>query len=249
MDVQVRTATDRGLRRPRNEDHLACWLPEEPEARERRGVLLLVADGMGGAQAGDVASRLAVERALATYREAGGEPLEDLREAFRAANRAVYEESLLQPGRRGMGTTLTALVLRGGEAFVAHVGDSRAYRLQGRTVRRLTEDHSLVAQLVKEGDLTPEQARLDPRRNVVTRSVGVGPEVEADVARVEGPLSAGETLLLTTDGLHGLMADEEIGQLASNPDLEEACRGLVRLARERGGPDNITVVAARLGRG
>jgi serine/threonine protein phosphatase PrpC len=145
-----------------------------------------------------------------------------------------------------MGTTLTAVVLRGSEVFLAHVGDSRAYLVRAGAAVVLTADHSLVAQLVRAGLLTPAEARVDPRRNMVTRSVGVAPEVEADVVQVEEPPRTGDTLLLTTDGLHGLLSDEEIGTVASDPDLDAVCGRLVALARQRGGPDNITVVAARL---
>ena len=247
MDVQVRAATDIGLVRSTNEDRYGLWLPQEPVVRERRGVLLVIADGMGGARAGEVASRTAVEKVLESYREARGEPLEDLRVAMIAANHAVHGESLLHPGRSGMGTTLTVLVLRGSGAFIAHVGDSRAYLVRGSSARQLTADHSLVAQLMQAGYLTPEEARVDPRRNVVTRSVGTAPVVQADVAPLAEPLRAGDTLLLTTDGLHGLVSDDELAAAASDPDLDTVCARLVALARQRGGPDNITVVAARIG--
>ena len=246
MDVQARAATDIGLKRSMNEDRYGLWLPEERVVRERRGVLLVIADGMGGARAGEVASQTAVEKVLESYREAQGEPLEDLQVAMIAANHAVHNESLLHPELSGMGTTLTALVLRGSGAFLAHVGDSRAYLVRGGRARQLTMDHSLVAQLMRAGHLTPEEARVDPRRNVVTRSVGAAPVVQADVTALAEPLRAGDTLLLTTDGLHGLVSDEELGAAASDPDLDAVCGRLVALARQRGGPDNITVIAARL---
>ena len=247
MNVQVRAATDIGLRRVRNEDHYGLWLPEDPAVRGRRGALLVIADGMGGARAGDVASHLAVDAVLGTYRDAPGGPLEGLRLAFTAANQVVYAQSLAHPDRGGMGTTLTALLLREGEAFLAHVGDSRAYRVRGGMATALSVDHSLVAQLVRDGLLTADQARVDPRRNVVTRSVGVAPVVEPDVERIGEALRDGDTLLLTTDGLHGLVSDEELGAAGSDPDLDAVCGRLVALARQRGGPDNITVIAARVG--
>ena len=247
MDVQARAATDIGLKRSMNEDRYGLWLPEERVVRERRGVLLVIADGMGGARAGEVASQTAVEKVLESYREAQGEPLEDLHVAMIAANHAVHNQSLLHPELSGMGTTLTALVLRGSGAFLAHVGDSRAYLVRGGGARQLTMDHSLVAQLMRAGHLTPEEARVDPRRNVVTRSVGAAPVVQADVTALAEPLRAGDTLLLTTDGLHGLVSDEELGAAASDPDLDAICARLVALARQRGGPDNITVVVARIG--
>jgi PPM family protein phosphatase len=247
MDVQVRAATDTGLKRARNEDRYGLWLPGDPALRGRRGVLLVIADGMGGARAGEVASRIAVETVLEAYPGAPGEPLEGLRFAFAAANHAVHAESLARRERGGMGTTLTALLLHGDEAFLAHVGDSRAYLVRAAAAFALSADHSLVAQLVRDGLLTPGQAREDPRRNVVTRCVGVAPLVEIDAARIAEPLRAGDTLLLTTDGLHGVVSDEELGAAGSDPDLDAVCGRLVALALQRGGPDNITVVAARLG--
>ena len=246
MDIQVRAATDIGLKRAKNEDRYGFWLPEEPAVRDRRGVLLVIADGMGGARAGEVASRTAVENVLESYREARGEPLEGLHIAMVAANHAVHGESMLHPELDGMGTTLTAVVLRGSEAFLAHVGDSRAYLVRAGAAVVLTADHTLVAQLVRSGLLTPAEARVDPRRNVVTRSVGVAPAVQADVAPLAEVLRVGDTLLLTTDGLHGLVSDEELGAAASDPDLDAVCARLVALARQRGGPDNITVIAARI---
>lgn len=247
MNLVIRSATDIGLRRSQNEDHWGMWLSEDPAERSRRGALFMVADGMGGARAGEVASHLAVEHALRTYREGGGEPLRDLQAAVESANRAVYAESLAHPELRGMGTTLTAVVVNDRRACYAHVGDSRAYLIRGSTIRQLTLDHSLVAQLVRDHHLTAEEARVDPRRNVVTRSVGVAAEVKVDAACFEDPLEPGDTLLLSSDGLHGVVSDPEIASLAVDPDLDEVCRRLVELARERGGPDNITVVAARTG--
>ena len=122
-----------------------------------------------------------------------------------------------------MGTTCTAVVLRGADAYLAHVGDSRAYLIQDGRIRQLTRDHSLVAQLVRDGQLTPEQAKVDPRRNVVTRSVGVGPHVEIDAEPVPVMLRAGDTVLVCSDGLHGVVADEELKAAASNADLAQGC--------------------------
>jgi PPM family protein phosphatase len=246
MEILVRTATDVGLRRPGNEDSLGVRLPADPAEGARRGALLVVADGMGGAQAGEVASRIAVEELLATWSASEREPLDALAAGFAAANRGVHEAALRQREWAGMGTTLTALVLRGPEAFLAHVGDSRIYRLRDGVARALTEDHSLVAQLVRQGLMAPAQARRDPRRNVVTRSVGVGPEVEVDLARVAEPVEPGDLYLLATDGLHGVAEDDEILAVAQGPDLEAICAGLVALAHRHGAPDNVTVVAARI---
>jgi protein phosphatase len=248
MELKVKSATDLGRRRTNNEDSHAWWIPEDAAERERRGALLVVADGMGGAVAGERASRLAVEALLRSYSTAPGlDPLADLKGAVEAANQAVHAESLTSQSLLGMGTTCTAVVVLGADTLLAHVGDSRAYLVRGDQVRQLTSDHSLVAHLVERGQLTPEQARSDPRRNVVTRSVGVGPRVEVDAARLPGVLQPGDTLLLCSDGLHGSVEDEELAGLAGGADLEEACARLVELANQRGGPDNITLILARVG--
>jgi protein phosphatase len=247
MTVTVRAATDRGLKRTQNEDSLAYWIARGPADLDR-GVLMVVADGMGGSRAGEVASRLAVHAVVQSYREyPAGEWLENLSRSVETANRVVHQQSLVNPELRGMGTTCTAVVVRGRDAYLAHVGDSRAYRVRDGGIRQLTRDHSLVAQLVQSRQLTPEQARVDPRRNLVTRSVGVGQTVEIDAERVEGALREGDSLLLCTDGLHGLVTDEELASAASGSDLGAACDELIALARQRGGHDNITLILARFG--
>jgi PPM family protein phosphatase len=247
MTVRVSSATDTGLKRSHNEDSLGTWEPDDPADRARRGVLLVIADGMGGSRAGEVASRLAVETVLERYREAeGNEILDELCNTVEEANRIIHDHSMQHPEHHGMGTTCTALVVRDRDAFIAHVGDSRAYAIRDGEIRQLTQDHSLVAQLVSSRQITPEQARVDPRRNLVTRSVGVGAHVEVDTEHVDGGLREGDTLLLCTDGLHGVVSDDELAQAASGSDLDWACRELVGLARDRGGPDNITLILARL---
>ena len=245
MSVRVGAATDLGLKRTQNEDRLAIWNPGAADA-DGRGVLLVVADGMGGALAGEVASQLAVDAVLSGYPAGTGEIVADLHDAIVAANHAVHEYSHRHPDLRGMGTTCTALVLRDGHGYLAHVGDSRAYRVRNGAIDQLTEDHSLVAQLVQHRHLTPEQARVDPRRNVVTRSVGVGPQVEVDAQPIAEPLQPGDTYILCTDGLHGLVDDEEIARVATGPDPERAARELVAMANDRGGHDNITVLVGRV---
>jgi PPM family protein phosphatase len=243
----VVAATDVGRKRSQNEDSHVVWIPESPDERERRGVLLVVADGMGGAVAGEVASRLAVETVVNRYREGGGaDPLEDLRQAIEEANRAVYEMSRSDPTLHGMGTTCTALALRGRDAWIGHVGDSRAYLARGHKLHQLTQDHTLVAQLVESQQLRAEHARTDSRRNVVTRSVGVGERVEVDVVGLEGRLEPGDTLLLCSDGLYGLVTDTDLADTLEDRSLEQACQDLIALANDCGGPDNITVILAHI---
>jgi len=246
MSVVVRAATDLGLKRSQNEDSYGAWIPSEAAELERRGVLLVVADGMGGSSAGEVASKLAVQTVLRCYREApGDDPLEDLYRAVEAANQIVHHESATHPDLSGMGTTCSAVVVRERDVFLAHVGDSRCYLVQNGRIRQLTRDHSLVAQLVRDGQLTADQARVDPRRNVVTRSVGVGAQVEIDAEHEPALLNPGDTLLMCTDGLHGQVADDELKAAAVEPDLERGCQQAIALANQRGGPDNITVIMAR----
>jgi protein phosphatase len=246
--LSVHAVSDAGRKRSKNEDHHAAWIPEEPGERERRGVLLVVADGMGGTQAGEVASRIAVEAVVRSYAASmdGGDPLPSLKGAVEEANRRVHVASLASDDLKGMGTTCTAMVVRDREIWVAHVGDSRAYLLRGGAMHPLTEDHSLVATLVRRREITAEQARSDSRRNLVTRCVGLRETVEVDAGRIESVLEPGDTLLLCSDGLHGQVSDPEMAALVQGRPLDKACRDLVELANRRGGPDNITVVAARL---
>jgi serine/threonine protein phosphatase PrpC len=246
MTVVARAATDLGLKRANNEDSYGCWLPDEPEERDRRGLLLTVADGMGGVKGGEVASRITVETLMRAYRDSSGADLaEDLHGAVVTANRMVHRESVQHPELSGMGTTCTAAVVRGRDVYVAHVGDSRAYLVRSGRIRQLTHDHSLVGQLVRDRKLTAEQARTDPRRNVVTRSVGISAEVEVDTQRVSESLQNGDVLILCTDGLHGLVSDEELSAAVTRQGLDEACDALVTLAKQRGGHDNITMILAR----
>lgn len=204
---------------------------------------------MGGSNAGEVASRMAVDTVLREFAAADpDDPATALAHAVQVANAEIWEFSRTNADLNGMGTTCTVLALRGDEVLVGHVGDSRAYLVRGHQARQITTDHSLVAQLVARQQLTAEEARHDPRRNVVTRSVGVAPEVDVDVVAVGEPLHDGDTLVVCSDGLHGQMSDGEIAELAMGESLEEACRELIALANERGGPDNITVAIARFQR-
>jgi serine/threonine protein phosphatase PrpC len=246
--LSIHCITDQGRQRERNEDSHAYHVPDDVREQGRQGTLLVVADGMGGIGRGDTASKLAVQSVLDAYRSSKADtPLDGLRGALEAANHAVHAEKVRHSDLGPMGATCTAAVIRGREAFLAHVGDSRAYLVRGRVARQLTADHSLVAQLVREHRLAPEKAHTDPRRNVVTRGLGVEPTVTVDAFRLEDPLEFGDTLVLCTDGLHGQIGDDELGALASHSDPAKACQDLVELANERGGPDNITVMLARVG--
>jgi protein phosphatase len=253
MRLNVAGSTDVGLKRTHNEDAFLL-LPEEQ--------LYCVADGMGGHASGEVASRLAVEEMAEFFRLTGrdDEATWPFREdparrhdenrvltGVKLANLRIFERAQSDERLRGMGTTLVcAHFERGvGAVIVGHVGDSRAYLVRGGRIRQLTQDHSLVAQLVASNQITPEEARRDSRRNVVTRSVGVAPALDVDIVRLEEPLRSGDTLLLCSDGLHTQVSDEELARIASGESLDRACGELIALANERGGPDNITVALAR----
>jgi len=240
--------SDIGRVRPRNEDFLGAFEPDDPALLQSRGRLFVVADGMGGHARGDVASRLAVERLGEAYYAAGrAEPLpEALRVSVQIANEAVYREGRPPAAEAPMGTTLTALVIRDHDAFLAHVGDSRALLVRGRQIRQLTEDHSLVAELVRDGVLSAAEAERHPSAHVVLRALGLTEDVEIEV---QGPLvlRSGDTLVLSTDGLTRLVRPHEIRRLAKIRPLRRACERLVSMANERGGPDNITLQVIRFG--
>ena len=247
LEPRVWGSTDVGRRRPGNEDHHGVWTPVDVATRERLGVLMVVADGMGGSQSGEVASRMAVETVIRVVSESSGEDIAGtLRHAIEEANREVHEASLQDTERNGMGTTCTAVLIRGDVAWVGHVGDSRAYLVRGNQIRQLTSDHTLVAHLVQRREITRQQARRDPRRNILTRSVGPQPAVEAEVFQADVHLRAGDAILLCSDGLHGYFNDSELADMISNADPSPVVRELIAEANDRGGADNITAVLAYL---
>src|SRR5712691_2856163 len=246
--VRAVLRTDVGLVRSENQDFAAYTTPTEERQSHPGGRLLLVADGMGGHRGGATASRLAGETVKAQYLGHGNEDISAaLREALTHANSRIFSEAQSNADLRGMGTTTSALVVRGNEAWFAHVGDSRIYWVRGNEIKQLTDDHSLVASMVREGLLTPKEAENHPRRNVLQRSMGVCEEVEIDV---RGPLEVqeGDTFILCSDGLHGLVKPDEIKELVVNKPIHEAADKLVDCALERGAPDNVTVIVARIER-
>jgi len=247
--VTTAAATDVGRRRSGNEDSYASWDAGGDAAPHAADHLLVVCDGMGGSNAGEVASRMAADTVVREFVAAPpGDTATALAHAVQVANQEIWEHSRSHQDLNGMGTTCTALALNADQVLVAHVGDSRAYLVRAHRARQITTDHSLVAQLVARNQLSPEEARSDPRRNVVTRSVGVGPDLDVDVVAVGEPLKGGDTLVLCSDGLHGQMSDDEIAGFAMGESLPDACRDLIELANARGGPDNITVAMLRFER-
>jgi PPM family protein phosphatase len=222
--------TDAGRKRRRNEDAFVIDPP-----------LFAVADGMGGAQAGEVASRLAAA-AFRDFHEADEfEPQERIAAIIQEANRRIYERARSDAQVSGMGTTITAALHTDTNVAIGHVGDSRAYRLREGALEQLTEDHSLVADLVRSGRLSPEEADTHPQRSVITRALGTDPEVDVDAFTVAA--ESGDVFVLCSDGLTTMVGDEEIvATIGGSATLEQATRALVRAANRAGGEDNITVV-------
>jgi PPM family protein phosphatase len=226
--------TDTGRQRNANEDSLFVDAP-----------LFVVADGMGGAQAGEVASRAAAESFAQNLPPAPPERL--LEETIEGANRTIHELARKDPSLTGMGTTTTAALvdLDGEEVAIGHVGDSRAYRLRGGKFEQLTRDHSLVEEMRRKGQLTDAQAEDHPQRSIITRALGPEPEVEVDLQTV--PAQAGDLFLICSDGLTTMLDDEKIAHILSRATtLQSAVRALVDEANRAGGRDNITVVLFRL---
>jgi protein phosphatase len=226
--------THPGKVRRRNEDSYVLDPP-----------LFAVADGMGGAQAGEVASRLTAA-AFREYHEADALPPDERVQAIiQEANRRIYERAHADSGFSGMGTTVTAALLLGGRVTIGHVGDSRAYRIRDGELEQLTDDHSLVGDLMRSGRLTPEEADAHPQRSVITRALGTDPDVDVDTLTVDA--RPGDLFLLCSDGLTTMVGDEDIlGILAAAPTLDDAGRELVRAANTGGGEDNVTVVLFRV---
>jgi protein phosphatase len=234
--VEQAGRTDVGRQRTANEDSLVVSPP-----------LFAVADGMGGAKAGEVASAVAVE-AVESWREST-EPAEaQLAGIVRDANRRIYDLAVADESRRGMGTTLTLAKVHGDEVSLAHVGDSRAYRMRDGELSQLTRDHSLVAELERSGQITAEAAEHHPQRSIITRALGPEPDVEVDTYTLTG--RDGDVFLICSDGLTSMISDDEVMSiLRSSASLDDGADALVRAANQSGGKDNITVILFRLGEG
>lgn len=231
--------SDPGCVRRRNEDSITVLAPQTGHGAGH-DVLALVADGMGGHQAGDRASQLAVATIGRHFATSEGSPEVVLREAFAAANQIIFAEAQAKPAQQGMGTTATALAIVAGRAWLAHVGDSRLYRLRGECLEQLSEDHTMVMAMLRDGLLTPQQAKDHPNRHILVRAMGTHAQLEVMLAPVS--LAVGDTFLLCSDGLHDLVEDEEIRTCLLTRGPQAACAALVGLARQRGGYDNVSVI-------
>jgi len=241
LDVRFGAKTDLGRVRENNEDKFEFYEPEEFELLAVKGCFYAVADGMGGHASGQIASELALKTIIKTYyADAGEDVSESLRGAIRAANSFIYETAQMIPDRNGMGTTCTSVILRDDEMYIGHVGDSRAYLIRDGELRQLSEDHSWVAEQVKRGALTPEEAETSPFRNVITRSLGAAQDVEPDVFRED--LKKSDMLVLCSDGLSGYVSDNEILEIVLQWSPSIAAMKLIDKANEHGGGDNVTAL-------
>jgi PPM family protein phosphatase len=231
--VEEAGLTDVGRQRHTNEDRFYEAAP-----------LFAVADGMGGARAGEVASQIAVDE-FAEQGDTSGSPEDRLATIVRSANRKIYDLSQSDESRAGMGTTLTAALVSDQEVSLGHVGDSRAYRFRDDELERLTQDHSLVEELMRMGKLSPEDAESDPRRSIITRALGPEPDVEVETCTY--PAKDGDVYLICSDGLTGMLPEERVAEiLRARSSLEQAAKALVDDANARGGKDNITVLLFKL---
>ena len=238
--VQFFSATDKGLVRSRNEDSVLVFAPEGEGLLKEKGVLAIVADGVGGSTAGSTASSLAVEIVRASYyEEDGGDPQAALKGAFERAHQVIGAKGRADAAYRGMATTCTAAVVIGNDCYVAHVGDSRAYLFRDGGLTQLTEDHTLVGKLVREGLISVDEAKTHPQKNVIMRAMGTGDW--SDPFATHLTLQEGDRIFLCSDGLHGLVPEEETASLLDSLPLSAAGQALIEAAKRHGGTDNISV--------
>ena len=245
--VELASLTDVGCNRENNEDNYGYWEPEDDASFAALGRLAIVADGMGGHEGGQVASRIAVEIFAESY-AASAEPDSQKRllNALTEAHHRIQRKAGEDPRLGAMGTTCTALALVDSRLYFVHVGDSRLYLLRAGKLRSLTRDHTLIARLIEKGVIRPEEAENHPQKHVLTSALGVADDIEIDFPPEPLPIQADDVLLICSDGLWGQMNLSEIQQATASQSPENACRALVQLAKERGGPDNITLQILRI---
>ena len=241
MEIIGAMRTDTGLVRTLNEDSVAWVTPHDDDAANSRGSLALVADGMGGHAAGEVASALAADVVRRLYYGLDGPIPQVLASAFAAANRAIIEYAQEHPECRGMGTTCTVLAFRDSQAWLAHIGDSRAYLLRDHHLVQLSEDQTLVAKLVSEGTLTQAEADHSPMHNVILQALGTTSNIKPMIGTKGLPLQEGDVLILCSDGVSNMVPDAQIAEIASRLPPQEACDALIEAALAAGGHDNASL--------
>lgn len=245
--AELSCQSDIGCQRENNEDSFGYWEPEDDQQFQRKGRLAVVADGMGGYEGGQEASRLAVEAIVTSYRDFEGDgPQEALAAALHNAHEQIRQYALAHPHLRGMGTTCTTIAIVHDALYYAHVGDTRLYLIRDGQITQVTRDHSYVGRLVEAGMITREDAEKHPQRNILTAALGTSTDLIMDSPGTPEPLQSGDALVICSDGLWGQVRDPEILEALAGKSVEDAGRVLIQLARERGGPDNITIEILRL---
>lgn len=245
--IERAALSDIGCQRENNEDSFVYWEPANQDELARKGRLFLVADGMGGYEGGQEASRIAVDTVQKTYLGCAELPSSCLASGFLAAHQQIQAYAKAHPDLHGMGTTCTAAVLIDSRLYFAHVGDSRLYLVRDGVASRLSRDDSYVGRLVENGLISPEEAETHPQRHILTAALGSGTDISPQAPEEPVDLDPENVMVLCTDGLWGQVSDLEIAGAATTLAPAEACQRLIQLARDRGGPDNITVQVARIG--
>jgi protein phosphatase len=240
LELEISLQSDPGMVRTNNEDRGVYKVPSDPEVAARKGTLVIVADGMGGASAGEVASEMAIRLVPELYYNSSQPPALALKEALEQANREIHRAAQADLEKRGMGTTCVAVAVVPPEVFMAYVGDSRLYLLRGDDFYQLTEDHSVVFEMVRQGILTRDQARHHEERNVLSMSMGGRPEITASFWEKPMMARAGDRFLICSDGLHDLVGDAEMQAIIADGPADAAVHSLIAAANSKGGLDNIT---------
>lgn len=245
--IELGNLTDIGCQRDENQDSYCYAEPESEEAFQKKGRLVMIADGMGGHFGGKMASGIAVDVFRATFVNSElDDPEATLTDALSAAHLAIRHFAREHPEYHGMGTTFTAAVLRNGHLYYGHVGDSRLYMVRASRITQLTRDHTMVGRMVEEGLLREDEVKDHPDRHVLISAMGVGESLFADLPSAPIPLFPEDILLLCTDGLYDTISDEELRVMASQGTAGAACKQLIETAKARGGHDNITVQIVKI---
>ncbi|MEJ7586392.1 MAG: Stp1/IreP family PP2C-type Ser/Thr phosphatase [Ferruginibacter sp.] len=248
LDLKAVIKTDLGNVRTNNEDAAAFFRIADEDIIREKGFLLIVADGMGGHLAGEVASKMAIDTISDEYYQKNNKGTIEkvLAKAFRTANKKIFELASEKGQYRGMGTTCTALAIVGQTIYYAHAGDSRAYFYKNKSITRITEDHTYVQQLVSNGELTAAEAAVHPQRNILTNAMGTKADLRVDTGKCTEAFEQTDRLLLCSDGLYDYLEDWEISNVLGFGSIMEAADHFIAEAKKRGGMDNITVVLAEI---
>ncbi|MBL7701435.1 MAG: Stp1/IreP family PP2C-type Ser/Thr phosphatase [Ferruginibacter sp.] len=244
-EIKAVVLSDLGNIRTNNEDMGLFFKIADKNVIREKGYMLIVADGMGGHQAGEVASRMATDIISHEYFKMSGGPVEkNLAKVLTLANKSIFEKASSSDAHKGMGTTCTTLVVIDKAVYYAHVGDSRAYMQKGNSIFQITTDHTYVQELVNNGDITAAEAAVHPKRNILTNAMGTKPDMRVDTGKFAYALDDNDRLLLCSDGLYDYLNDNELKEILIANDIKTSAQIMIQQAKARGGHDNITVVIA-----